>query len=269
MANMAATETKPLEIVSPENLSDRRDGFAPCTECGRQIPYENRQWRGRQFKVFLLECPCQERRRELILRERIRAILAQGGMALPGYRRMTLASWEDRDGGRVAQAVCEFTRRFGPTEPCWLYLHGPYGSGKTHIAVAVARQLLEDHDVHPTMIRWAEYCSAVQDSWDGDRRLTFHSLLNKGLLIIDDMDKRKPTQWALDQLYELVDGRMIRHKPTIITANRDLMSLRDWWTKNPACRDAAEAIISRIAGSVSKGICFAMPDYRLTGGCDG
>lgn len=263
---MESTAIKTLASASIENSPE--DGSAPCRDCGRPLPFASRQWRGRTIKVLLHECPCQAHRRELAERERIREVLTDGGLFLPGYRRMTLSGWEDRDGGRVGQAVDEFMTRFGPTQPCWLYLYGPYGSGKTHIAVAVARQLLEDHDIHPAMIRWAEYCSAVQDSWDGRKRLTFHALIPKPLLIIDDLDKRAPTPWALGQLYELVDGRMIRHRPTIITSNRDLKGLRDYWAKNPECRDVAEAIISRIAGAVSKGIRFAMPDYRLTGGCD-
>jgi len=81
--------------------------------------------------------------------------------------------------------------------------------------------------------------------------------------VLDDIDKRAPTEWALGKFYELIDYRCLRLLPTILTANRNLEELSSFWSRNEQTQDLAGAIVSRMVGQLSEVIEFSGRDYRF------
>lgn len=146
----------------------------------------------------------------------------------------------------------------------WLYLHGECGLGKTFIAIAAARQIALSRLWNPALFRWTEYCSLIQQSWQ-DRKIKFDWNLGRKaqILVLDDIDKRAATPWALGELYDILNFRDINELPTIITANRSILELSSFWNQNKEIENVSRAIISRILGQVLKIIPFKGKDYRL------
>ncbi len=100
-----------------------------------------------------------------------------------------------------------------------LYLYGPAGTGKTHLAVAAARQLAA---AGRTMRFWgmASLFKALRDSFahDGAPRPELH---HWDVLVLDDIDKLKPTQYVYETFYELIEARWANGKVTVFTAQQD------------------------------------------------
>lgn len=106
---------------------------------------------------------------------------------------------------------------------CWvdgdrrgnLLLRGPVGTGKTHAAFAVCRELI-DRGVRPT---WVPVVDALDDMRpDGDPTV-LPRLCHAPVLFLDDLGGERPTDWTAERLYRVVNTRWLEGRPTIATTN--------------------------------------------------
>lgn len=164
---------------------------------------------------------------------------------------------------QMEAAVYQYAQDVNGGKRNWLYLCGGFGSGKTHIAVALARQIAFETMWKPEICRWSEYCSRIQASWKGQADVSWGKMNKARLLVVDDVDKRQATEWAIGQLYEMIEHRYVFRLPTIITANRKLSELAQAWAYDARIADTGKAIISRIVGQIVGQIEFNAPDYRM------
>jgi len=150
----------------------------------------------------------------------------------------------------------------------WLWMHGPYGTGKTHLAVAATRQIAAQALRKPLAAVWPQHCSLVKESWsddDGDTEAQLWGVMRSaGILLLDDVDKIDTTDWAIQKLYEVIDYRVVHQRQTIITANHSLKQLRQIWgrSKREHIRDTGLAILSRIEGELFAIVEFSGADQR-------
>lgn len=113
----------------------------------------------------------------------------------------------------------------------WLFLYGPCGTGKTHLAVSIARFVREQHGmsvyfaVVPDLL---DHLRATFDPASGaayDDRFT--TIKNAQLLVLDDLGTENATPWAREKLYQIVNHRYMEQLPTVITSNVDLRKVDD------------------------------------------
>lgn len=100
------------------------------------------------------------------------------------------------------------------------FLHGGYGTGKTHLAIAALQEFgAGQFWKAPDMLDW------IRQRAYGDGAGTEAALErfrdDKGLLVVDDLGTEKSTDWASEQMYRILDARYDRILPTIITSNFD------------------------------------------------
>jgi DNA replication protein DnaC len=105
---------------------------------------------------------------------------------------------------------------------------GGVGSGKTHMAVAILRAVIERGFT-------GRYCNVV-DLLD-DLRASYQpnapqsgqeiidAIVDVDLLVLDDLGAEAPTGWVHDRLYQIVNRRYEESHPTIITTNLSLDEL--------------------------------------------
>jgi DNA replication protein DnaC len=200
-------------------------------------------------------------------------------MAEGKWSEMMLSTWDSTrfpDAARAYDVVRDYVTAVRAGGNNWLYLCGPYGIGKTHLAVSAVRALIETNFWPAYAVVWPEHCAQVQESWDAgysgqSEGQLWNRMRGAKLLLIDDLDKRYPTPWAIGKLYEIVEHRYRLEKPTIITANRSIDTLaafwgnidmgRDQW-KALQIQDAGSAIMSRIAGQLWGAIEMRGKDQR-------
>ena len=101
-----------------------------------------------------------------------------------------------------------------------LFIYGPSGLGKTHLALAIADAVLEGgHDVLYTSSA-ALAARLGREHFDynsGDEWLT--ACQEADLLIMDDLGTEYITPLTISVLYELINTRMLTERPTIYTTN--------------------------------------------------
>jgi len=106
----------------------------------------------------------------------------------------------------------------------WLILSGAFGSGKTHLAYAIASRALADGRAvfaatAPDML---DVLRAGYNDADGEFDRRFRAMRDAELLVIDDLGTQSGTPWAAEKLYQIINWRYARRLPMVITTNVDL-----------------------------------------------
>lgn len=120
---------------------------------------------------------------------------------------------------KVLQFCRRWAENFGPQSPNLLFMGGA-GLGKTHLALAVADAVLEKgSDVLYTssaalaaQLSREHFDRDSEDSW-------LEACKEADLLILDDLGTEHITALTISVLYELVNTRMLCHRPTVYTTN--------------------------------------------------
>lgn len=158
-----------------------------------------------------------------------------------------------------------FTRKCKEYNEGGLVLHGKTGTGKTHLAVAILRRMLENkedellktsYDPPPIFFKSVpDILLALRESFknkDGDTEgdiVDFYSEIP--VLALDDLGSEKTTEFTITSLYVIIDRRDRNLLQTIITTNLTLKEIED---------KLGARIASRLAGMVN--ITINMTDYR-------
>ena len=134
-----------------------------------------------------------------------------------------------------------------------LYLCGYAGLGKTHLALAMARIVLEK-GYQVVYISAQNAFDAVEKEHFSNEGDTMTTLCEAELLILDDLGTEFISPYITSCLYSLINTRVCRRLPTIYTSNiiddKDLQ------------RRYTEKIVSRLLGSCET-LYFCGQDIRL------
>ena len=220
------------EIREDEYL-DPKDGLLHCRKCGgpRQVVIPD-PFKGSSFIKPRCVCPCQQererRRKEAEERrqrmERIRRRKAQG----LNDRYLYEYTFDHDNGENPAMAKARtyvahwqeaFKRNVG------LLLFGDVGTGKSFAAGCIANALL-DRDVPALMTNFPTILSRLSGTFGADRADFLASLGDYDLLIIDDLGAERNTEYAMEQMFSIVDSRYRSGKPLIVTTNLKLDELK-------------------------------------------
>lgn len=131
----------------------------------------------------------------------------------------------------------------------WLIMIGDYGTGKTHLAVAMMKKICYGYagkavqeyqdfplsiirgqiNIRPVLfVKTPELLEKIRTAYDRndineDDVLSTYKL--KKFLVIDDLGSEKPSGWQQEKLYSILDYRYSNLRPTVITSNYDLNEL--------------------------------------------
>ncbi len=131
---------------------------------------------------------------------------------------------------------------------------GPTGSGKTHLAMAVARQVPGSILFHATEL--AVECAAQVSEWGmgGFRKFIMEIQKNERVVIIDDLGAAKLTEFYHQALLWIINYRESEGLAMIITTNKTL-------------EEISETIDDRIASRMAGGVVLELTgeDRRIAG----
>ena len=107
-----------------------------------------------------------------------------------------------------------------------LLLWGPVGTGKTFIAGCIANALLEQC-VPVVMTDMTKILNMLNGMYAKNRNEFIDGLNYYDLLILDDLGKEHRTEFAMEQVFQLIDSRYRCRKPMIVTTNLTMAELKD------------------------------------------
>jgi DNA replication protein DnaC len=151
-------------------------------------------------------------------------------LALMGNK--TFGSFEDRtneglppDGLKSLQKVLKAAHNYAERPKGWLVFIGGYGSGKTHLAAAIAnyRARLGDPPLFimvPDLLDHLRATFSPNSNVAFDRR--FDEIRTAPLLVLDDLGTQSMTPWVKEKLYQLFNYRYNAELPTVITTSDSL-----------------------------------------------
>jgi len=113
-----------------------------------------------------------------------------------------------------------------------MYIHGPVGSGKTHIAYALANHAITDMRLFNTrfwnVTQLLHTLRADFDKpWTEKARIDEDLLEDRGLLFLDDIGSEKMSDWVAETFYLILNWRYNENLPTIFTSNLPIAELAE------------------------------------------
>lgn len=198
----------------------------PCPICGgagflrRDVPVDHPDF-GRA-----IPCDCKTRETQQASLNDLRK-----GSGLAPLSQMTFETFRpdgiglNPDRRKNLREAFETARRFARDARGWLLLKGGYGSGKTHLAAAIANDRLARGEpvlfvVVPDLLDHLRATFAPTSRMTYDDR--FEAIRSTPFLILDDLGAQSATAWAQEKLFQLLNHRYNAQLTTVITMNREL-----------------------------------------------
>ena len=294
--HLEGSEATSKYLVTPEEARERGISIKSeppedtiCEFCGKRLQPKGVVFSGAvmMWQPFRTRCDCEkaqaywadhdrkgaEQRRQLEemerqkeMRERIERLLGQSGIK-KRFRQRTFSNFkcDTPDRKKCYEVAKEYADHFAHHKERGdgLYIEGTNGTGKTHLAAAIALQLIGEGI--PVICKTSnDLLMDIKKAFDNPEVKEYQVLSTykeADLLIIDDLGKEQCSDWSMSVLYSIFNDRYEDMKPTIITTNYNADGLVSALT--PKGHDATKiiAIISRLK-ETSSVLTMAWRDIR-------
>ena len=133
---------------------------------------------------------------------------------------------KDKDTGQPNASLARglfFARRFVEEYPTefGLLFYGTTGVGKTHLAVAVLRELVLEKGVGCLFYDFRDLLKEIRDSYnpvsETSELRVLQPVLDVEVLLLDEMAASDPSNWVKETLAHIINSRYNQKKTTLIT----------------------------------------------------
>jgi DNA replication protein DnaC len=165
---------------------------------------------------------------------------------------LTLPNLSEEQATRLRVAYDQ-ARQYAENPQGWLLFQGNYGSGKTHLAVAIANHRLERGE-NVLFMTVPDLLDHLRSTYGPTSEMEYDDLFervrNSPLLVLDDLGAESATPWAQEKMFQLINHRYLHRLNTVITTNVELDKL------DPRIRSR---LVDR---QLAESITLPLPDFR-------
>ncbi len=204
------------------------NGLLYCLTCNE--PKQKRLKTKTLDTIVPCKCKCQieaieqetAERKEREWNEHIQSLRKNG---MPEKR---MHSWtfenDDNSNLKIKQAMVTYVDNFSEMEQQGkgLLLYGGFGTGKTFSACQIANALI-DKGIKVKVTDFARILNEMQGSFE--KQAYIDALMDCKLLILDDLGAERKSEYAKEQVFNVINARYNSGKPMIITTNLSLNEL--------------------------------------------
>jgi DNA replication protein DnaC len=140
------------------------------------------------------------------------------------YKHCDLASYlPNHESQKRAKIFVErFLEKYPQIDVGLLFL-GTCGVGKTHLAVAILRQVISEKGDAGLFYDFRDLLREIQASWNSISQTSelevLRPVLEAKVLVLDELGANKPTEWVRDTIAHIINCRYNDKKITIFTSN--------------------------------------------------
>lgn len=124
---------------------------------------------------------------------------------------------DDGDSPDLSSRCRRYADTFNPAEPYGLLMYGGVGTGKSYMAAAVANRVIDRG--FTALVTDIGTVATVMESSFGQRESNLKRILGYDLLVIDDIGAQRSTEYMMQHVYSVIDGRYRQGRPMVITTN--------------------------------------------------
>jgi DNA replication protein DnaC len=166
-------------------------------------------------------CDCQ-------LRARNESLLAAARIP-KRYEHCELASYTtDFPGAHPSLGLAhikasKFAHEYNPGDSVGLLMIGEIGTGKTHLAVGIIKELMRSKGISCLFYDYRELLKEIQNSYSPSVQTTEFGILrpvfDAEVLVIDELGGQTTSEWVWDTVSLIINTRYNDQKPVILTTN--------------------------------------------------
>jgi DNA replication protein DnaC len=128
-------------------------------------------------------------------------------------------------------AACRFVEEYSSNNNTGLLLIGSIGTGKTHLAVGIIKELVVSKGIPSLFYDYRELLKQIQNSYNDSVKATelevLRPVFEAEVLVLDELGAVKPTEWVWDTVSLILNSRYNDNRTTIITTNYPDDAARD------------------------------------------
>lgn len=221
-------------------LSQTYSETAPCPQCG------GTGWKPVSAAGEVRRCDC----RQMADARR----LWDEAQVPPRYQHCTLENFALPPGApahleAARLTAAAFAREYPLDVDCpGLLFTGAVGVGKTHLAVAIVRRLVEERGVVCRFCDHRDLLKRIQATFDPQNPISesqvIAPLLQAEVLLLDDLGVGRATEWTLETLHYVLNDRYNQQRTTIVTTN--LSDVAETRVKPTLAEAVGERVRSRL-----------------------
>jgi len=175
-------------------------------------------------------CECQLHKKRQASEERLFQISNLGAYTNMTFDSFDMHGLDSRNQANTTLEVAYNTaQNYSHKLNGWLLIMGDFGCGKTHLAAAIANEVIT-HNVEtlfltvPDLLDWLRFTYSSKETSYEER---FEEIRNIRFLVLDDLGTQNATPWAREKLFQIINYRYIHKLPTVITTNLAMSQIED------------------------------------------